>query len=318
MAMPTPAGGEELPRGQHYACPHPMDCRHGSKGPERRQDTCLGLPRDSGCRLGPCRGAILVPVPTPHPFLQPSRPQRLWGQEGEGLPAPNPTFQERTAFPDSDGPRGPILAQAQLHQEEGQPCDEQHDEVGDEEDAWEKERGSGSGGWPAPVRAPQRTDVRGSDSWWGHVSRQDAAEQGKLLGAAGSILGVIPSRQVPHESRSGGLSWELVGSRWPWLGVGGGSSTGGAAVHAAVVLRALGCSGLQDAPTADPSVSSGDTLTSPSLHSLSHQLPSSGGSPVPCSLSHAKFVLEKDIFQGRNRHFPAGSQLQPKPILSWW
>lgn len=29
-------------------------------------------------------------------------------------------------------------------------------------------------------------------------------------------------------------------------------------------------------------------------------------------------MLEKDTFQGRNQHFPAGSQLQAKPILSRW
>lgn len=42
------------------------------------------------------------------------------------------TFEERTALPDSDGTRGSILAQAELHEEQRHSREEEHDEVRDE------------------------------------------------------------------------------------------------------------------------------------------------------------------------------------------
>lgn len=104
--------------------------------------------------------------------------------------------------------------------------------------------------------------MRGSDSWRGHMSGQDAAEQGKLLGAAGSILG---AGGIPLALAWGGWWVQLWALQWC-------SGLRDAQRHG--VLRALGCSGPLDVPTGDPGVSSGDTLSSPSLHSLSHQLPS--------------------------------------------
>lgn len=62
------------------------------------------------------------------------------------------TFEQRAAFPHSDGPGGSILAQAQLHEEEWNTSNNEHDEVGDEKHTCEDEKytsvrkGGGAGG----------------------------------------------------------------------------------------------------------------------------------------------------------------------------
>lgn len=43
------------------------------------------------------------------------------------------TFEQGAAFPHHDGPGRSVLAQAQLHEEERNAREEEHDEVGDEE-----------------------------------------------------------------------------------------------------------------------------------------------------------------------------------------
>lgn len=52
---------------------------------------------------------------------------------------PPRTFQQRAAFPDGDGPCRTILAEAELHQEEGEAGEEKHDGVRDQEHSWERE-----------------------------------------------------------------------------------------------------------------------------------------------------------------------------------
>lgn len=86
------------------------------------------------------------------------------------------TFEQRAAFPHHDGPGRSILAQAQLHEEERNPREKEHDEVRDEEDACgdhkhaRMRKGGGVGErrpphWPPHSRSStsaSRTDVQRS------------------------------------------------------------------------------------------------------------------------------------------------------------
>lgn len=63
------------------------------------------------------------------------------------------TFEQRAAFPHHDGTGCSVLAQAQLHEEERNPREKEHDEVGDEEhtcgedkQCQDEEKGGGGGG----------------------------------------------------------------------------------------------------------------------------------------------------------------------------
>lgn len=192
MATPTPARGEGLMRRGSRGPPVPC----GPQSPAWIRGTgeaARDLPRDSGCRLGPRQGGVPADVPAPHPLLQPRWPQQLWGQEG----APRPTFQERAALPDGDGPRSPILAQSQLHQEEGQPHDEQHDEEGDEEDTCE-EMGRGLREGQQQSKLP-RGDVRGWDTCPSRRQQSRERSQGLLAPS----LGLSPADEFPMSPTAG-------------------------------------------------------------------------------------------------------------------
>lgn len=222
----------------------------GTQSPAWVREAAGDLPRDSGCRLGPRQGGVPAAVPTPCPFPQPRRPQQLWEQEG----APRPTFQEWAALPDSDGPCGPVLAQGQLHQEEGQPHDEQHDEEGDEEDTWE-EMGRGLGEGQHQSRLP-RGDVHDQDTC---PSRRQQS-RGRSQGLLAPSWGLHPADEFPMsptagpELGDGGIPPALGWGGW-WeqhWGCSHGCCNGAQPVWCSGLwdaqdcgmLRAVGCSGL--------------------------------------------------------------------------
>lgn len=145
----------------------------------------------------------------------------LGAERGAGgcAPGTGPTLHDRAALPDRDGPRGPVLPQAQLHQEERQPHQEQHEEVGDEEDAWEEERdgGSGDGQGTHQVLQPPRRWAQGRESRRA-AQRAVSTHSWQLLHkATGGVLGPWSLGDVPAHGRVGGIQGPFpprLGALW--------------------------------------------------------------------------------------------------------
>lgn len=72
------------------------------------------------------------------------RSYRGWdGHSASAHSHPPLTFEDGATLPYGDGSGRSVLTQAQLHEEEGEPGEEEHDEIRDEEGSWEEENKTG-------------------------------------------------------------------------------------------------------------------------------------------------------------------------------
>lgn len=86
----------------------------------------------------------------------------VWG--GGGVPHPGLTFEHGADPPDPQAALTCKLAEGELHEEERDPAEYQHDEVGEHEGAWQAGKGLAQGGLggshPLPAENPTAKPLR--------------------------------------------------------------------------------------------------------------------------------------------------------------